>query len=75
MARAAPNLYGMNLVYAEPPPTEPPLRAAIAAANRRDEGAADALILATATLPEAAQQRIQATASRLVAAVRATGPA
>ncbi|MBV9555431.1 MAG: bifunctional proline dehydrogenase/L-glutamate gamma-semialdehyde dehydrogenase PutA [Alphaproteobacteria bacterium] len=65
----------MNLVYAEPPPTEPPLRAAIAAANRRDEGAADALILAAAALPEAAQQRIQATASRFVAAVRATGPA
>ncbi|MBV8776182.1 MAG: bifunctional proline dehydrogenase/L-glutamate gamma-semialdehyde dehydrogenase PutA [Alphaproteobacteria bacterium] len=64
----------MSLVYADPPPAATPLRAAVAAANRRDEAAADALILAAAALPEA-QQHIQATAARLVAAVRATGPA
>src|SRR6185437_4846839 len=65
----------MEFVFAGPPPAETPLRAAIVAANRRDEAAADALILAAAQLPEPARQRIQATAHRLVAAVRAKEPA
>jgi RHH-type proline utilization regulon transcriptional repressor/proline dehydrogenase/delta 1-pyrroline-5-carboxylate dehydrogenase len=64
----------MNLVFAAPPPPETRLRAAIAEANRRDEGAADALILAAAKLPPAARQRIAADAHRLVAQVREKGP-
>jgi len=65
----------MDLVFAAPPPPETRLRAAIETANRRDEAAADALILAAAKLPSAANRRIQATARRLVAAVRGRGPA
>jgi RHH-type proline utilization regulon transcriptional repressor/proline dehydrogenase/delta 1-pyrroline-5-carboxylate dehydrogenase len=65
----------MDLVFAAPPLPETRLRAAIEAANRRDEAAADALILAAAKLPPAANRRIQATARRLVAAVRDKGPA
>jgi RHH-type transcriptional regulator, proline utilization regulon repressor / proline dehydrogenase / delta 1-pyrroline-5-carboxylate dehydrogenase len=65
----------MDLVFAAPPPPETRLRAAIGEANRRDEEAADALILAAAKLPPAANRRIDATAHRLVAAVRDNGPA
>ncbi|HVH77761.1 MAG TPA: bifunctional proline dehydrogenase/L-glutamate gamma-semialdehyde dehydrogenase PutA, partial [Stellaceae bacterium] len=50
------------------------MRAAIEDANRRDEAAADALILAAARLPPEAKQRIHATAYRLVAYVREKGP-
>ncbi|HZK90750.1 MAG TPA: bifunctional proline dehydrogenase/L-glutamate gamma-semialdehyde dehydrogenase PutA [Stellaceae bacterium] len=64
----------MNLVSAAPLP-ETKLRAAIAAANRRDETAADAIILADAALPAAARQRIAAVAHRLVAELREKGPA
>ena len=64
----------MYLVFDAPPPPETGLRAAIEEANRRDEAAADALILAAATLPSDANERIAATAHRLVAAVRDTGP-
>src|SRR5665213_1814486 len=63
----------MNLVSAAPLP-ETKLRAAIAAANRRDETAADAIILADAALPAAARQRIAAVAHRLVAELREKGP-
>ncbi len=65
----------MDLVFADAPPPETPLRAAIGEANRRSEDDADALILAAARFPPAANKRIQATARRLVAAVRAKGPA
>jgi len=65
----------MNLVFDAPPPLETGLRAAIENANRRDEAAADALILAAATLPPDANQRIEATAHRFVAQVREKGPA
>jgi RHH-type transcriptional regulator, proline utilization regulon repressor / proline dehydrogenase / delta 1-pyrroline-5-carboxylate dehydrogenase len=65
----------MDLVFTAPLPPETRLRAAIEAANRRDEDAADALILAAAKLPPAANRRIQAAAHRLVAAVREKGPA
>ena len=65
----------MDVVSAAPPPPETRLRAAIGEANRRGEDEADALILADASLPPSANRRIQATAQRLVAAVRAKGPA
>jgi len=65
----------MDLVFVDPLPPETALRAAIAEANRRDEAAADALTLAAAKLPRAALRRIRETAHRLVAAVRAKGPA
>jgi RHH-type transcriptional regulator, proline utilization regulon repressor / proline dehydrogenase / delta 1-pyrroline-5-carboxylate dehydrogenase len=65
----------MSLVFVDPPPPETGLRAAIAEANRRDEAPADALILATAKISPAANRRIAATAHRLVARVRAQGPA
>jgi RHH-type proline utilization regulon transcriptional repressor/proline dehydrogenase/delta 1-pyrroline-5-carboxylate dehydrogenase len=65
----------MSLVFAAPPPPETGLRAAIGEANRRDEAAADAIILAAAKLSPAANQRIAATARRLVAEMRAKGPA
>jgi len=65
----------MDLVFAALLPPETKLRAAIGKANRRDEDAADALILAAAKLPPAANRRIAATAHRLVAAVRDKGPA
>jgi RHH-type transcriptional regulator, proline utilization regulon repressor / proline dehydrogenase / delta 1-pyrroline-5-carboxylate dehydrogenase len=64
----------MDLVFAAPPP-EAKLRAAIEEANRRDEAAADAPILAAARLPQAANKRIAVTAHRLVAAVREKGAA
>jgi RHH-type proline utilization regulon transcriptional repressor/proline dehydrogenase/delta 1-pyrroline-5-carboxylate dehydrogenase len=60
----------MDLVFAAAPPPASRLRTAIRAANRRDETAADALILAAAKLPAAANRRIAATAHRLVARVR-----
>jgi RHH-type transcriptional regulator, proline utilization regulon repressor / proline dehydrogenase / delta 1-pyrroline-5-carboxylate dehydrogenase len=65
----------MSLVLADPPPPETGLRAAIAEANRRDETAADALILAAVKISPAANKRIAATAHRLVAQVREQGPA
>jgi RHH-type proline utilization regulon transcriptional repressor/proline dehydrogenase/delta 1-pyrroline-5-carboxylate dehydrogenase len=65
----------MDLVFAAPLPPETSLRAAIGEANRRDEDQADALILAAAKLPPAANRRIEAAAHRLVAAVRDKGPA
>src|SRR5579863_669231 len=60
----------MDFVFAEPPPPETPLRAAIRDAHRLDESAADARILAAANIPAAALDRIAATARRLVIAVR-----
>jgi RHH-type proline utilization regulon transcriptional repressor/proline dehydrogenase/delta 1-pyrroline-5-carboxylate dehydrogenase len=65
----------MNLVFAAPPPPKTRLRAAIEDVNRRDEAAADAIILAEAKLSPAANKRIAATAHRLVAGVREKGPA
>jgi len=64
----------MNLVFAALPPPETGLRTAIEDANRHDEAAADALILAGAALPPDANQRIAETAHRLVAQVREKGP-
>jgi RHH-type proline utilization regulon transcriptional repressor/proline dehydrogenase/delta 1-pyrroline-5-carboxylate dehydrogenase len=64
----------MSLVFADPLPPATPLRAAIAEANRRDEAASDALILAAAASSPAADKRIQETAHRLVARVREQGP-
>jgi RHH-type proline utilization regulon transcriptional repressor/proline dehydrogenase/delta 1-pyrroline-5-carboxylate dehydrogenase len=64
----------MDLVFHGPVPAPTPLRAAIGEANRRDEAAADTLLLAAVKLPAAARQRIAATAHRLVAGVRAQGP-
>ena len=75
MALIKPNLNGMRLVFADSPPPETRLRAAIAAANRRDEAAADALILAAAKASPEAERRIHATARQLVARVRERGPA
>jgi RHH-type proline utilization regulon transcriptional repressor/proline dehydrogenase/delta 1-pyrroline-5-carboxylate dehydrogenase len=60
----------MDLVFAAAPPPVSRLRAAIREANRRDEAAADAAVLAAAELPSAANRRIAATAHRLVARVR-----
>ena len=65
----------MSLVFAAPPPPETRLRAAIGEANRRDEAAADAIVLAAAKLSPTANKRIAATAHRLVARVRDKGPA
>ncbi|MFZ2005980.1 MAG: bifunctional proline dehydrogenase/L-glutamate gamma-semialdehyde dehydrogenase PutA [Stellaceae bacterium] len=65
----------MSLVFADPPPPETRLRAAIAEANRRDEAKADALILTAAKLSPEADRRIRETAHRLVARVREQGPA
>jgi RHH-type transcriptional regulator, proline utilization regulon repressor / proline dehydrogenase / delta 1-pyrroline-5-carboxylate dehydrogenase len=65
----------MSLVFTDPPPPEIRLRAAIEEANRRDEAAADAFILAAATLSPDVSRRIEATAHRLVARVRDKGPA
>jgi RHH-type transcriptional regulator, proline utilization regulon repressor / proline dehydrogenase / delta 1-pyrroline-5-carboxylate dehydrogenase len=56
--------------FPEPLPPETPLRAAIRDAHRLDEAAADQCILAAAELPAEAQDRIAATARRLVEAVR-----
>jgi len=60
----------MDLVFAEPPPPEALLRAAIRDAHRLDETEADRRILAAAELPAEARDRIAATARRLVEAVR-----
>src|SRR5437762_2665755 len=60
----------MDLVFTAPLPPEMPLRAAIRDAHRQDETAADSAILAAAEIPEAARDRIAATARRLVEAVR-----
>jgi RHH-type transcriptional regulator, proline utilization regulon repressor / proline dehydrogenase / delta 1-pyrroline-5-carboxylate dehydrogenase len=61
----------MSFVFADPALPETPLRAAIRDAHRRDEAAADALILdAVADLSAAARERVTATARGLVAAVR-----
>src|SRR5215831_9657315 len=65
----------MSFVFAHSPPPETTLRAAIAAANRRDEAAADALIHAAAKFSPEAERRIHETARRLVARVRESGPA
>ena len=60
----------MNLVFAEPPSPETPLRAAIRDAHRLDEAEADSRNLAAAEIPAAARDRIAATARRLVETVR-----
>src|SRR5438128_6572724 len=60
----------MDFVFADPPPPETALRAAIRDAHMRDESEADAHILAAAELPAEARGRIAATARRLVEAVR-----
>jgi RHH-type proline utilization regulon transcriptional repressor/proline dehydrogenase/delta 1-pyrroline-5-carboxylate dehydrogenase len=60
----------MDLVFADPPPPETLLRAAIRDAHRLDETEADARILAAAEIPAEARDRIAATARRLVEAVR-----
>src|ERR1700676_1366419 len=65
----------MELVVANPLPpigplAEPPLRAAIRDAHRLDEAEADARILVAAEIPADANDRIAATARRLVVAVR-----
>ena len=64
----------MSLVFTDPPPPATPLRTAIAEANRRDETAADALILDAARLASDATERIAATARQLVQRVREQGP-
>jgi RHH-type transcriptional regulator, proline utilization regulon repressor / proline dehydrogenase / delta 1-pyrroline-5-carboxylate dehydrogenase len=60
----------MDFVFAAATAPPTPLRAAVRAAARCDEGAAATAILAAAELPAAARERIAATARRLVAAVR-----
>src|SRR5947199_3393035 len=60
----------MHPVFADPPPPETPLRAAIRDAHRLDETEADRRILAAAELPAEACDRIAATARRLVETVR-----
>ena len=60
----------MDLVFADPPAPETPLRVAIRDAHRLDETAADARILAAAEVPAEARERIAATARRLVETVR-----
>src|SRR6266852_3140001 len=60
----------MELVFANPPPPEALLRAAIRDLHRLDETEADARILAAAELPADSRDRIAATARRLVVAVR-----
>jgi RHH-type proline utilization regulon transcriptional repressor/proline dehydrogenase/delta 1-pyrroline-5-carboxylate dehydrogenase len=70
-----PNVYGMSLVFSDPPSPETRLRAAIEEANRRDEVAAGAIILAAATLPAAGSHRVEATAHHLVAQIRDRGSA
>jgi RHH-type proline utilization regulon transcriptional repressor/proline dehydrogenase/delta 1-pyrroline-5-carboxylate dehydrogenase len=75
MALIKSNLNGMRLVFADSPPPETRLRAAIAAANRWDEAAADALILAAAKSSPEAERRIHETARQLVARVRERGAA
>jgi RHH-type proline utilization regulon transcriptional repressor/proline dehydrogenase/delta 1-pyrroline-5-carboxylate dehydrogenase len=64
----------MSLVFTDPPPPATPLRAAIAEANRRDEAAADALILAAAHFAPDGNARIAAAARNLVERVREKGP-
>src|SRR5205085_10488284 len=65
-----PSFRHMPLIFADPPPPETPLRAAIRDAHRQDETAADARILAAADMPLEARERITATARRLVDTVR-----
>ncbi|MGH7094918.1 MAG: hypothetical protein ACREFB_15460, partial [Stellaceae bacterium] len=60
----------MDFVFADPPPPETPLRAAIGAAHRQSEEAAVAAILTAAALPAEANTRIAATARRLVETLR-----
>ncbi len=60
----------MELVFANPPPPQSALRAAIGAAHRRGEDEAVATILAAAEIPADSRDRIAATARRLVEAVR-----
>jgi len=60
----------MDLVFANPPPPQSALRAAIGVAHRRSEDDAVAAILAAAEIPADARDRIAATARRLVEAVR-----
>ncbi len=60
----------MDLVFADLPSPETPLRAAIRDAHRLDETEADARILAAAAMPAETRDRIAATARRLVEAVR-----
>ncbi len=64
----------MSLVFTSLPAPATPLRAAIAEANRRDEAAADALILAAARFAPDANARIAVTARQLVQRVREQGP-
>jgi RHH-type transcriptional regulator, proline utilization regulon repressor / proline dehydrogenase / delta 1-pyrroline-5-carboxylate dehydrogenase len=75
MTLEMPKFYGMSFVFAASPPPMTPLRAAIEDANRHDEAAADALILAAAKLPPEANRHIAETAHRFVATVRAAEPA
>src|SRR6185312_7529503 len=60
----------MAVVFAVLPPPEPPLRAAIGEARRRDETASVATVLAAAEMAPGANERIAETGRRLVAAVR-----
>jgi RHH-type proline utilization regulon transcriptional repressor/proline dehydrogenase/delta 1-pyrroline-5-carboxylate dehydrogenase len=60
----------MDLVFADPPSPETPLRARIRDAHRQDETAAVTAILAAAEIPAEMRGRIAATARRLVETVR-----
>jgi RHH-type proline utilization regulon transcriptional repressor/proline dehydrogenase/delta 1-pyrroline-5-carboxylate dehydrogenase len=60
----------MAFVFAQSPPLETPLRAAIGDWYRFDESEAVARILAAAKIPAEARRRIAETAQRLVEAVR-----
>jgi RHH-type proline utilization regulon transcriptional repressor/proline dehydrogenase/delta 1-pyrroline-5-carboxylate dehydrogenase len=60
----------MDLVFTEPLSPQTPLRAAIGIAHRRSEDEAVAAILAAAPLTPEANARVEATARRLVEAVR-----
>ena len=60
----------MEPVFANPPPPQSALRAAIGTAHRRGEDDAVAAILAAAEIPAQSRDRIAATARRLVEAVR-----
>ena len=60
----------MDFISSEPLPPETPLRVVIRDAHRLDEVAADQRTLAAAESPAELQDRIAATARRLVEAVR-----
>src|SRR5579884_1356178 len=60
----------MDFVFSGLPPAEPPLRAAIGAAYRRDEAEAVARLLTAVAVPDDARRRIAETARRLVEGVR-----